>query len=147
MATPTSTKSTRRGVSLLTTMLGFLVVFLVSQVGLLLNPKNSMVALALWSIFGMTGHVAVLAYPWLSRYFGASLSGRSNTAINLVMFLWAFLAQYGIGIIIGLFPATPAGGYSPQAYQVAFGSFLVVQLLSLVWYLVNLRRIRAAQDG
>jgi predicted MFS family arabinose efflux permease len=137
----------RRGVSLLTTMMGFLVVFLLSQAGLLLNPQNQLVALALWSLFGMTGHVAVLAYPWLSRYFGAGLSGRSNTAINLTLFLWAFLAQYGIGIVIGLFPPMESGGYAPQSYQVAFGTFFVLQLVSLVWYLMNLRRIRAAQDG
>lgn len=137
----------RRGVSLLTVMLGFLAVFLAAQVGLLTNPSSRVVALVLWSLFGMTGHVAVLAYPWLSRHFGASLSGRSNTAANLVMFLWAFLAQYGIGVIISLFEAAPSGGYSPAAYQVAFGFFLALQVLSLVWYGANRRLFREPQAG
>lgn len=137
----------RRGVSLLAVMLGFLAVFLVVQVGLLANPTNHIVALVLWSLFGMTGHVAVLAYPWLSRHFGASLSGRSNTAANLVMFLWAFLAQYGIGVIISLFPATSSGRYAPEAYQVAFGVFLALQVLSLIWYAMNRRLFREPHGG
>lgn len=137
----------RRGYSLLTVMMGFVVLFLGAQMGLLLNPSNRWVALGLWCLFAMSGHVAVLAYPWLARYFGASLSGRSNTAINLTMFVWAFLAQYGIGAIINLMPAQPSGGYAPSSYQVAFGVFLALQVLALVWYLANYRRVRAAQAG
>jgi MFS family permease len=135
----------RRGYSLLTVMMGFVVVFLAAQAGLLLNPENRWVALVLWCLFAMNGHVSVLAYPWVARYFGASLSGRSNTAINLTMFVWAFLAQYGIGAIIALLPAKPGGGYAPGSYQIAFGVFFALQLLALFWYLVNYRRVRAAQ--
>ncbi len=137
----------RRGYSLLTVMMGFVVLFLTAQVGLVLAPSNRWVALGLWCLFAMTGHVAVLAYPWLARYFGASLSGRSNTAINLTMFVWAFLAQFGIGAIISLLPSKPGGGYPASSYQLAFGVFLAVQLLALAWYLVNYRRVRAAQAG
>lgn len=134
----------RRGISLLTVMLGIIGMFLVVQVALLANPTDPVIALVLWSLFGMTGHVAVLAYPWLSRHFGASLSGRSNTAANLVMFLWAFLAQYGIGVIISMFPTTASGGYSARSYQVAFGVFLALQVISLLWYLANRRLFREA---
>jgi predicted MFS family arabinose efflux permease len=133
----------RCGVSLLTVMLIFLLIFLVSQVGLVLNPSDPIVMTVLWCTFAMTGHVAVLGYPWLTRYFGASVAGRSNTAVNLVMFAWAFLAQYGIGAVIGMFPAAGAGRFSPESYQAAFGLFLAIQLLTLVWYLANWRRIRA----
>ncbi|MFM9940602.1 MAG: MFS transporter [Hyphomicrobiaceae bacterium] len=133
----------RRGVSLVTVTLGFISIFLSSQVALLFNPSDHRVALGLWCIFGMTGHVAVISYPWLARYFGQSLSGRSNTAANLLMFLWAFVVQYGAGGIIGLFPTRADGGYVPEAYQAAFGGALVVQLLALLWYLANRRRIKA----
>lgn len=135
----------RRGYSLLTTMLGFLAVFFAVQVALLFNPKDHAVSLVLWSVFGMTGHVAVISFPWLSRYFGSTLSGRANTAANLLMFLWAFIAQYGIGAVIGLFPASAAGGYAPESYQVAFGLVLAVQFVCLIWFIANRRLIAAAE--
>lgn len=135
----------RRGIGLLTTMLGFMSLYLASQVVLLFAPAAASVALPFWCIFAMTGHVAVLAYPWLSRHFGVGLSGRSNTAMNWVMFVWAFTAQFGIGAIINMFPGKAGAGYQPLSYQVAFGAVLAVELAALAWYLANLKRIKAAQ--
>lgn len=135
----------RRGWSLLASMLLFQLVFLAAQVGLLLEPAHHWAQLAVWSTFGMTGHVSVIAYPWLARYFGPGLSGRSNTAANLLLFLWAFVVQYGVGAIIAWFPASPAGGYAPEAYRAAIAAFLAVQLVALVWLAANRRRLAAAE--
>ena len=133
----------RRGVDLLTVMLGFLALFLLSELAIVLQWTG--INLLMWVIFGMTGQVAVLAYPWLSSYFGAALSGRANTAMNLVLFLAAFGAQYAIGAIIDLFPTTAAGGYHPTGYQVGFGVFLAAQLLALLWYLLGHRALPRAR--
>lgn len=134
----------RRGVSLVTVTLGFILIFMSAQVALLLNPSQRGLALAVWCVFVMTGHVAVISYPWLARYFGQGLSGRSNTAANLLMFLWAFIVQYGVGGIIGLFPLSSSGGYAPVAYQWAFGSAFAVQVIALGWFVIKRHRIRAA---
>jgi predicted MFS family arabinose efflux permease len=132
----------RRGVDLLTVMLGFLALFFCAQFGIVLQWTS--INLLMWVIFGMTGQVAVLAYPWLSSYFGAALSGRANTAVNLLLFLTAFGAQYAIGAIIDLFPTTAAGGYDPLGYQVGFGLFLAAQLAALGWFLPGRRTLMAA---
>jgi sugar phosphate permease len=134
----------RRGFSLLSVVLGFLAIYFVAQVGLLLNPTDPIVSLVLWCVFGATGHVAVIAYPWFGRYFGSALSGRSSTAINLLLFGWAFVAQYGVGAILDRFP-TSGGKYAPEAYQWAIGIFLAVQLLTLAWYVLNRQRIARAE--
>jgi hypothetical protein len=89
----------------------------------------------------------VLAYPWLSSYFGIGLSGRANTAVNLLMFLAAFIIQYAVGAIIDLFPVTPDGRYDPHAYRVAFGALLIAQLAALAWYAANRRLLRAAEQS
>jgi predicted MFS family arabinose efflux permease len=133
----------RRGIDLLTVMLGFLALFLCSELAIVLQWTS--VDLAMWVVFGMTGQVAVLAYPWLSSYFGAAASGRATTAMNLVIFLFAFGAQYAIGAIIDLFPTSAAGGYDPRAYQLGFGVFLAAQLLALAWYLLGRRALRGAR--
>ena len=135
----------RRGVDLLTTMLGFLAIFFVAQVAVVLQLTS--LTLPIWFLFGMFGQVAVLAYPWLSSHYGAALSGRTNTAVNLLLFLTAFAVQYAIGAIIDLFPPTTAGGYSPEGYRWAFGAFLVLQLLALAWYLGGRRALLAGVDA
>ena len=90
----------------------------------------------------MTGQAAVLAYPWLSSYFGAALSGRANTAMNLVLFLSAFGAQYAIGAIIDLFPTGRGGRLRPAAaIRSASGCSLAAQLLALAWYLLGRRSL------
>jgi predicted MFS family arabinose efflux permease len=132
----------RRGVDLLTVMLGFLLLFFCSQLAIVLEWTS--LNLPVWVAFGMTGQVAVLAYPWLSSYFGAALSGRANTAVNLVLFLTAFAAQYAIGAIIDLFPTTAEGGYDRRGYQLGFGVFFLTQLLALVWYFLGRHSLRAA---
>jgi predicted MFS family arabinose efflux permease len=134
---------TRRGISLLHVMMGFIVVFLASQALLFLDIRA--LDVALWSVFSMTGQVAILAYPWLARYFGTRLSGRANTAMNLLMFLAAFAVQYAVGAIIDTYPAAAAGRYDPAAYRFAFGAVLAVQLAALLWYLANRRRLRKAE--
>jgi predicted MFS family arabinose efflux permease len=131
----------RRGVDLLTVMLGFLAVFFVSQLAIVLELTS--ITMAVWFVFGMFGQVAVLAYPWLSSHYGAALSGRANTAVNLLLFLTAFAVQYAIGLIIDLFPST-AEGYSPEGYRWAIGIFLALQLLTLAWYLAGRRALLAA---
>ncbi|MEZ5856396.1 MAG: hypothetical protein R3D67_17205 [Hyphomicrobiaceae bacterium] len=93
----------------------------------------------------MTGHTAVLAYPWLASYFGASRSGRANTAVNLLLFGAAFLVQYAVGWVIDLYPPTASGGYAPAAYRTAFSTVLGLEILALLWYFANLRRLRAAE--
>ena len=123
-------------------MLGFLVLFFFSQLAIVL--QWTALNLLMWVVFGMTGQVAILAYPWLASYYGAALSGRANTAMNLLLFLAAFGAQYAIGAIIDLFPRTAGGGYQPTGYQVGFGVFLAAQLLALGWYLAGRRSLMAA---
>jgi hypothetical protein len=131
----------RRGVDLLSVMVGFLVLFLCSELATVLQWTS--INLPIWVVFGMTGQAAVLAYPWLSSHFGAGQSG-ATTAMNLVLFLFAFGAQYAIGAIIDLFPTGPAGGYDPRGYQLGFGLFLAAQVLALGWYLLGRRSLLAA---
>ncbi|MDJ0982065.1 MAG: MFS transporter [Kiloniellales bacterium] len=136
----------RRGVSVLTVMLGFLAVFFAVQLGILLEWTG--IGIALWVVFGMTGQVAILAYPWLSSHFGAALSGRANTAMNLLIFGTAFAVQYALGGVIDLFPAGPDGGYAPEAYQLGFAILLGLQLLALAWFFAGRRALGArAGDG
>lgn len=133
----------RRGNSILDVMLAFMIAFLTSQALIVFN----IVAAPAWLLFGMLGQVAVLVFPWLSTYFGAAMSGRANSAMNLTIFSTAFIAQWAMGAIIDLFPRAPGGGYLPLAYQAAFGVFLLLEVAGLLWYLPARRRLIALEKS
>ncbi len=124
-------RANRRGVSTLDIMLVFLSIFFTAQALILFD----LVHMPAWIAFGMLGQVAVLAFPWLSGYFGAHLSGRANSSMNLMIFVTAFIAQWSMGAIIDLFPRSASGGFSPEAYRTAFGTFLALEILGLLFYL------------
>ena len=88
----------------------------------------------LWVLFGIFGTTGILPYAVLSQSFPLHLSGRVNTALNLLVFVAAFAAQWGIGAIINLWPETAGGGYAPPGYQAAFAMMLLLQLASLLWF-------------
>ena len=93
----------------------------------------------LWMAFGFFGSAGVLAFAALSQAFPPELAGRANTGLNALVFGSAFLVQWGIGVVIGLWPETASGGYQPEAYQAAFAGVLVLQLLGLSWYAIYRR--------
>lgn len=124
----------RRGISPMQVMLGFNLIYFLAQ-GIIVLRIDGLVFPA-WLMVAAFGQVAVLAFPWFAAHIGRELAGRANASINFAMFVSAFAAQYLVGLIIGLFPATDQG-YSPQAYSWAIGLFLLAQLLALVWYLAG----------
>lgn len=135
----------RRGFSLIGVMLGFMALYLISQIGIVLEFTRY--SLVLWLVFGMSGQVAILAYPWLASYFGSRLSARAHTAVNLLIFASAFVAQYLIGAVIELYPQPTPETYAPESYRTAFGAFLALQFAALLWYLVTSRYIRPKRQS
>ena len=125
----------RRKVDVLKVMLAFIVMFMIAQNVIIFAPVT--VAVWSWLLFGCLGQVAILAYPWLSSHFGGALSGRANTAMNLVIFASAFAIQFAIGALIDLYPRTATGGYPPEAYRMAFGVFLAAQIATLGLFLAR----------
>lgn len=107
-------------------------IFLVVLV-LIIFPYTPLAPL-LWMLFGFFGTSGILPYAALSQSFPLHLSGRANTALNLLVFVGAFAAQWGIGAIIEQWPVTEAGGYAPAGYQVAFSVLVALQLISILWY-------------
>jgi len=89
----------------------------------------------LWVLFGIFGTTGIIPYAVLSQSFPTHLSGRVNTGVNLLVFTCAFAAQWGVGAIISLWPATAAGGYAPPGYQAGFATMLCFQFIALLWFI------------
>jgi MFS family permease len=109
-----------------------IVIFMAVQVAIVLEVTST--AYLVWALFGLFSNVNALAYAALSQHFPVEFSGRANTGLNMLLFVAAFAAQYAIGGVIELWPATASGGYANEGYQTAFGGLLAIQAAAYLWF-------------
>jgi MFS family permease len=89
----------------------------------------------LWIALAGFVSLGLLVSTFVSLSFPPSLAGRANSAYNLMLFIGAFVVQWGIGVLIDMFQRT---GASPaNAMRAAFGVSLVLQIASLAAFVVN----------
>ena len=89
-----------------------------------------------WVVLSITSLAATLAYAGLSQHFPTSYAARASTAINLICFLMAFIAQYAIGFIMQVVEPGKQSGYSIKAYQAGFGLFLGILIICYVIFII-----------
>lgn len=130
----------RLGVAPLTFAVSCMVAFMAVQAAMAWPWLGSVPLLLV--LFGLAGSSWVLPFAVLPASFAPELAGRVITGLNVLNFVAAFLAQWGVGVVIGQWPATAAGGYPLAAYQTAFAVMLALQVICLVWFFVAGRRTR-----
>ncbi len=116
-----------------------MVLFMADQVLLVLGWTGE--TLMTWIAFGFFGTSGTITYAVLSQAFPPHLAGRVNTALNLLVFVAAFAAQWGMGAIIDQWSHRADGGYPLAAYQAAFGTMLALQVVVLAWFALPRRRL------
>lgn len=116
---------------------------LVGGYGLALAVQAAMVAglepaALLWFVYGLGVSGGSLSYALLSAYFAPSLSGRVTTTLNLMLFIGAFVLQWGLGVMIdGLILA---GFTEATAYRSTFAIMLALQAAAYAWFILEGRR-------
>ncbi|MFN2644806.1 MAG: nitrate/nitrite transporter [Burkholderiales bacterium] len=95
--------------------------------------------LALYAFAGIAGS---LAYALLTPLFPPEMTGRVNTASNVLMFTFSFVVQWGIGAALRLYPVVD-GRYAAEGYTAAFTTLVFLQVAALAW----LAPLRSAQFG
>lgn len=121
----------RRGIGAEIILAVVAVLFIASELALILRaPLPSILP---WSVVAIVGTATVVSFAVIADYFPPELAGRANGALNVLHFGWAFLAQYGTGLILEQWP-TEDGHRPILSYQVAFGLNVAVQIAALVWF-------------
>ncbi len=92
--------------------------------------------IALWILFATFGTASSLIYAGLAGAFPSELAGRVNTTLNLLTFLVAFAAQWGVGVIINHWPTEASGNFAAEAYETAFFVTLAAQGTGLLWLII-----------
>jgi len=85
-------------------------------------------------IYGFTAISAAIAYALLTPLFPPEMTGRVNTASNVLMFGLSFAFQWGIGAVLRHFPVID-GRFAPAGYAIALGFLAVAQAAVLLWLL------------
>ncbi|CCQ72914.1 MFS transporter [Magnetospira sp. QH-2] len=130
-----ATKLARRGLAPMTVAVTGMTIGIGIQIGLALQWTEA--ALPLWIAFGLVGAANILPYAALSQAFPDRLAGRVNTGLNLLVFVAAFIGQWGIGAVIDLWPQPGPDSYAPEGYQAAFLVLVGLQVLGLIWFLIR----------
>lgn len=99
----------------------------------------------LWPLLGLSFSLSNIAYSQLTAAFPIAISGRVNTALNLMVFVGAFGLQWGIGAAVDAFAA--GGMARPDAFRATFATLLAVQGLAFAWFLVPVKRVDWLRGG
>lgn len=127
----------RRGAGAETILAMVAVLFIAAEIAVVLRaPLPSILP---WSVVAIVGTATVVSFAVIADYFPPELAGRANGALNVLHFGWAFLAQYATGLILEQWPAND-GHRSVQAYQLAFGLNVALQIGAFVWFALPSRR-------
>lgn len=132
-----ATRLYRRGVRVGTVAAVFMTLFIVTQAVLLVAPVAWSVSL--WVAFAFLGTAGTLPYAALSQHFHGQLAGRANSALNLLVFVAAFLTQWGIGLLLAVGEDATTRTYATGDYQLASGVLVVGQVAALAWFWMGRR--------
>jgi MFS family permease len=140
----------RKGLDMRPLFLATAIIFISCELGLAFRiPIPPIVE---WGLIAATGAATVFSYSILSDFFPKYLSGRANSALNVLHIGSAFVLQTAFGLIVDLWHPNQAGQYPEQAYRDAILVIVALQLAALAWYLhpfisAAMRRMPRAIDG
>lgn len=92
-----------------------------------------------WSLYGLGAAVNVLAFTVLNEGFGRDLAGRTNTTLNLLMFVGSFVTQWGIGVVVDA-TRLAWGLTTGEGLRVAFVAILAGDIVTFFWFLRGWKR-------
>ena len=90
-----------------------------------------------FTIYILASIVLTLTQPAVALSFPTSLAGKSLTSFNLLIFLGTFIMQWGIGLIIDL--SQYLGKGEIQSFQISFSFYLLICILSYLFFVFNNR--------
>ena len=135
----------RRNIPTLFTAVVGMGFFMVIQLLIVFGPAGW--TMPLWTGFGFFGTSGIIAYASLAQSFPVHLAGRVTTAVNLLVFVAAFMGQWAIGLIVGLWPEAGSGHFAPQGLRAGFILILVCQSVGLLWFFLAGRIWREIRVG
>jgi len=102
--------------------------------------EQTSIATPLCFAFGFFGSSPLLVFSVFGQTFPSHLAGRANTAQNMLSFIGAFAAQWGIGAIINIWPELAGGLYDPAGHRAALMTVIGAEMVAFAYFLWPVRR-------
>lgn len=115
-----------------------MIIYMLIQLALVLELTEY--SMLLWAGYAFFSTAGVITYAVMSQSFPAQLAGRVNTGLNLLVFVMAFLMQWGAGYVINQYTSDRVDQYSTDGFQMAFGLLIAIQVAAMIWYLISSKR-------
>ena len=126
--------SAKSGLALTTIVVIGIGIHILTQIGLVLNIYDT--RYITWFVYGYFAQTALVNYAIIAQHYGPELSGRALTAINILIFAFAFLVQYLFGAIVHYWSKTSGAAHETLGYKAAFSALIITEIIALVWYVV-----------
>src|SRR5262249_5364759 len=120
----------RRNISLVTVLGASTGCFILAQIPIVMTLTAW--SPLLWPAFALLGAGSTLGYAILQHHFPGHVVGRVSCCMNLLIFVAAFLVQWGIGVVIDMDADAPQRGHA-----LAPGPLVALQAASLLWLFVR----------
>ncbi|MCH9612231.1 MAG: hypothetical protein S4CHLAM102_07160 [Chlamydiia bacterium] len=104
-------------------------------IGIDLFPGSAL----LWGVYGFFGGTSMLGYTCFASHFSPRIAGIAITALNVAVFLFAFLIICLFGLVVHLFGHLVSGGDSPTGYFVALWILIILQILAFIYYFLPMK--------
>jgi MFS family permease len=124
-------RANRQGFQTLTYMKYLLSIGLVAQ--LIAMTWQIQLSWILWIVLAISATGHILGQSTVITAFPSRNAGLASTSYNLLIFVGAFIFQWSIGWGIDLMSAQ--GFTKPEAFRQVFLIFLVLQVISFIWFL------------
>lgn len=120
-----------------------MVAFFLLLAAMLAAPQYGAV---LWFLAMVSGTAGFLVFAIFALHFPTALMARVAALSNLLVFVAAFVGQWGIGAIIGMWPARGPGLYDPAGHRAALivGIVLGLAAFAFFWWTRRTARRTAA---
>ncbi|KAF3999782.1 MFS transporter [Glaciimonas immobilis] len=121
----------REGITIHTTAGAGMLLFMAAQLLIMLDTPLPL--WLLWGLYGISGTAGVLTFASMTKEFHGYLAGRVSTGLTFIMFIGAFIVQYGFGLLLNAWPHDN-GSYAVSAHQASWSIALVLQACALIWF-------------
>ena len=139
-----ATRAERAGLPAVLVPIAALAGVVAVQVGLIAQPRQYEVVLALFLALAILSSAGSVGYVVVNQMFPADLTGRVSTATNTVALGLAFAVQTAVGWILDLWPRTASGGWDPDGYSWAMAMTAALQAVAALVMATAARRRRRA---
>ena len=104
-----------------------------AQGAMLLSTSSG--AWAIWLLLAICVPVTTLAQSLVGMAFPAALAGRANSAYNLLLFIGAFVTQWGFGVLVDTFKGR--GLIGADAFRATLAIALSLQAGALLYFMLK----------